>query len=480
MGRITRLFLRLNLASRLFLIVAATTLALSAPSVIADQQQQSNLASEHLSNPNSPQNQDQAVRTNSRTQVSVMAPLSRIQNWNAFAARLATLKANGVDALTTDIWWGIFEAAGDNQFDWSYYLQYAEVVKNSGLKWTPILSFHQCGGNVGDDCNIPIPSWIWGLGSSEEMVYKNEDGQQNLEYVAPFFDGVYPQYAEAMAAFGRTFSRYGDLITKVYISMGPASELRYPSYVNSLGWSYPQRGKLNAHSGAAIDSFRKAMLQRYGDLESINRAWGISLSSIEQIGPPTDGDNFFINGIYTKYGDDFLRWYQGVLESHLDSMLGLANRNLIPQLPNAKLGVKLAGIHWLHNSSLMPRAAEKAAGYYNYRPILERILSHGAELTYTCLEMDDADKWRAPFFSAPKTLVNEMSELARSVGVSISGENALAIQNDRRRYQEIRDVLTRHNYTAFTLLRINNIVDEQGRATGEMAPFREEVIDPLN
>ena len=33
------------------------------------------------------------------------------------------------------MWWGDVEAAGDNQFDWSYYTTYANVVSQSGLKW---------------------------------------------------------------------------------------------------------------------------------------------------------------------------------------------------------------------------------------------------------------------------------------------------------------------------------------------------------
>jgi len=37
--------------------------------------------------------------------VSVMAPLSNIHDWDTFATRLRTLKSNGVDGLTTDIWW---------------------------------------------------------------------------------------------------------------------------------------------------------------------------------------------------------------------------------------------------------------------------------------------------------------------------------------------------------------------------------------
>src|SRR5690606_34907347 len=93
-----------------------------------------------------------------KTQVNVMAPLGRIHDWNTFKTQLATLKNAGVTGLTTDIWWGEFESRGDNQFDWSYYQHYARVLSEAGLEWIPILSFHQCGGNVGDDCNIPLPS----------------------------------------------------------------------------------------------------------------------------------------------------------------------------------------------------------------------------------------------------------------------------------------------------------------------------------
>src|SRR5688572_14033627 len=65
----------------------------------------------------------------------VMAPLTEISDWDAFEANLKTMKKNGVYALTTDIWWGMVERKGDNQFDWSYYEKYAEAVEESGLKW---------------------------------------------------------------------------------------------------------------------------------------------------------------------------------------------------------------------------------------------------------------------------------------------------------------------------------------------------------
>ncbi len=409
--------------------------------------------------------------------VSVMAPLSNIHDWDTFATRLRTLKSNGVDGLTTDIWWGNFERSGDNQFDWSYYKQYARVVEASGLKWIPILSFHQCGGNVGDDCNVPLPSWIWNLAPASEMQYKDERGVVNNEYVAPFYQDIYPQYAEAMNSFSANFQEFSSLIKKVYISLGPAGELRYPSYAPSTGWNYPHRGYLNAYSDAAVRDFRQYLFTKYGSLNAINEAWGIFLNGYDEITPPNDGDNFFINGRGTPYGRDFLSWYQSVLERHLGRMLDLARHHLRPQLgAHIPFGVKLPGVHWLHNSPTMPRAAENAAGMVDYESLLRHIKSEGAHLTFTCLEMDDYNKWNAPFYSAPKTIVNKVSSIANRIGLPINGENAIAINGYPQRYDEIADVLSRYQYESFTLLRINNIVDSWGNPTQEMWPFLDKIV----
>ncbi|MBA4347103.1 MAG: beta-amylase, partial [Microbacterium sp.] len=53
---------------------------------------------------------------------NVMAPLE-VSDWTQFGNQLTTVEAYGVDAVTVDVWWGKVEAAGDNQFNWSYYDQ---------------------------------------------------------------------------------------------------------------------------------------------------------------------------------------------------------------------------------------------------------------------------------------------------------------------------------------------------------------------
>ena len=65
------------------------------------------------------------------------------------------------------------------------------MVAALGLKYQAVMSFHsvralnlassrhrgQCGGNVGDDCDIPLPSWVLSVGQSNpDIWYTDQQG----------------------------------------------------------------------------------------------------------------------------------------------------------------------------------------------------------------------------------------------------------------------------------------------------------------
>src|SRR5690606_10030879 len=121
---------------------------------------------------------------------NAMAPLelTNQSQWNDFQWQLGEAASYGLDGISVDVWWGKVEAAGDNQFDWSYYDQIFGTIINAGLKVVPIMSFHQCGGNVGDDCNIPIPGWFWSQAANQnanisenDLRYRSELGNYSYE-----------------------------------------------------------------------------------------------------------------------------------------------------------------------------------------------------------------------------------------------------------------------------------------------------------
>lgn len=55
--------------------------------------------------------------------------------------------------------WGAVEQQ-PGRYDFSGYRQVLEVVKGLGLKLQAVMSFHACGGNVGDSAQVPLPKWV--------------------------------------------------------------------------------------------------------------------------------------------------------------------------------------------------------------------------------------------------------------------------------------------------------------------------------
>ena len=101
---------------------------------------------------------------------------------------LRILKSRNTTGIMADFWWGIIER-NEKQYDWRGYLQLAEICKELGLKLAIVLSFHRCGGNVGDTCNIPIPSWVRRIGETNPNIYYTDrNGYRLTEYLSSGVD----------------------------------------------------------------------------------------------------------------------------------------------------------------------------------------------------------------------------------------------------------------------------------------------------
>jgi beta-amylase len=89
--------------------------------------------------------------------VFVMMPLDTVRKdgnglnrRRAVEASLAALKSAGVEGIMVDVWWGIAEAEGPGKYNFNGYMELMEMARKNGLKVQAVMSFHQCGGNVGD------------------------------------------------------------------------------------------------------------------------------------------------------------------------------------------------------------------------------------------------------------------------------------------------------------------------------------------
>ncbi|XP_058190174.1 beta-amylase 3, chloroplastic [Rhododendron vialii] len=411
-------------------------------------------------------------KSDSRVPVFVMLPLDTVSYGGhlnkprAMNASLMALKSAGVEGVMVDAWWGLVEKEGPSKYNWEGYAELVKMVQKHGLKLQVVMSFHQCGGNVGDSCSIPLPPWVLEeISKNPDLVYTDRSGRRNPEYISlgcdslPVLGGRTPiqVYSDYMRSFRDTFKDYlGDVIVEIQVGMGPCGELRYPSYPESNGtWRFPGIGEFQCY-----DKYMKASLQ--ASAETLGKTdWGTSgpLDSGQYNQYPEDTAFFRRDGIWNnEYGQFFLKWYSGMLLEHGDRILAAAKG--IFQGTGAKLSGKVAGIHWHYRSR--SHAPELTAGYYNtrhqdgYLPIARMMGKHGVVLNFTCMEMRDGEQPENANCS-PEGLVRQVKMATKAAKIELAGENALE-RYDAGAYAQVLTTSrldSGNGLSAFTYLRLN-------------------------
>ncbi|CAI8589089.1 unnamed protein product [Vicia faba] len=398
--------------------------------------------------------------------VFVMLPLDTVtmgghlNKARAMNASLMALKSAGVEGVMVDAWWGLVEKDGPMKYNWEAYVELVQMVQKHGLKLQIVMSFHQCGGNVGDSCSIPLPPWVLEeIKNNPELVYTDKLGRRNPEYISlgcdsvPVLAGRTPLqvYSDYMRSFRDRFTDYlGNVIIEIQVGLGPCGELRYPSYPETDGtWKFPGIGEFQCY-----DKYMRSSLEASAAAIG-KKEWGTSgpHDSGQYNQYPEDTGFFKREGTWnTEYGDFFLDWYSSKLVEHGEKILVSAKS--VFQTTGAKLSAKIAGIHWHYNAR--SHATELTAGYYNtrfhdgYLPIAQMLAKHGVILNFTCMEMKDREQPDHANCS-PEGLVNQVRMATKIAGGELAGENALE-RYDSSAYGQ---VLSTSGLSAFTYLRIN-------------------------
>ncbi|WMV40216.1 hypothetical protein MTR67_033601 [Solanum verrucosum] len=410
--------------------------------------------------------------SSTKVPVFVMLPLDTISiggNMNkprAMNASLMALKSAGVEGVMVDCWWGLVEKDGPLKYNWEGYDELVKMVQANGLKLQVVMSFHQCGGNVGDSCSIPLPPWVLEeISKNPDLVYTDRSGRRNPEYISlgcdqlPVLRGRTPiqVYTDYMRSFRERFKNYlGDVIVEIQVGMGPCGELRYPSYPESNGtWRFPGIGEFQCY-----DKYMKASLAASADAMG-NESWGRGgpHDSGQYNQFPEETGFFKKDGTWnSEYGQFFLEWYSRKLLEHGDTILASAEG--IFKGTSCKLSGKVAGIHWHYNTR--SHAAELTAGYYNtrnkdgYLPIARMFAKRGVVFNFTCMEMRDGEQPHSANCS-PEGLVRQVKNATRNVGVELAGENALE-RYDGGGYAQVLSTSradSGNGLSAFTYLRLN-------------------------
>ncbi|PPD94308.1 hypothetical protein GOBAR_DD08680 [Gossypium barbadense] len=454
--------------------------------------------------------------------------------------QLRVLKSINVDGVMVDCWWGIVEAHAPQEYNWNGYQRLFQMVRELKLKlqvesnttwylwhafvsrcqlllileyedvdalarrrlgvqyalglespcvlicqtWTQslhvsvvVMSFHECGGNVGDDVCIPLPHWVAEIGrSNPEIFFTDREGRRNPECLSWGIDKervlrgrtAVEVYFDYMRSFRVEFDEFFEdgIISMVEVGLGPCGELRYPSCPVKHGWRYPGIGEFQCYDQYMLKSLRKAAEMRGHSFwaRGPDNA-GSYNSQPHETGFFCDGGDY--NGYYGRF---FLNWYSQVLLNHGDRVLSLAKLAFDGTCITAKK--QLPGIHWWYKAA--SHAAELTAGYYNpcnrdgYTAIATMLQKHGAALSFSCAEhhiLEQQDHLREAL-ADPRGLVWQVLNAAWDVSIPIASENAF-LCHDRVGYNTILDNVKPVNdpdgrhFSSFTYHRLSPLLMER-------------------
>lgn len=411
--------------------------------------------------------------------LTAMAPLLVEQHqWGQFEQQLKTAKQAGVQAINVDVWWGLVQKDSPQSFDWSYYHRLFSTIRKEGLQIAPKLSIHACGGNVGDNVNIPVPEWIWQRRKHGQQIhFVSESGALNRDFVSYWAtDVVIEDYKNFWREFQKEYRHLAPHFSELSISMGASGELHYPSYhghdADQPLARWPHRGLFQAYGPLAERDLQQQMVSRYGTVDALNRAWGTSYRSFLDVRVPyfnnTNALSQALNGPWSDsvMAKDILNWYHDTMVGHARSMMEAAHR--VFQSPLNGMGVplslKIPGIHWdqsgqaeLTNGLLTQEEWKNRSRAYN--SLFSELRSFPGDFSvYTTAAATANTPGPHPPFSRAEDLVRRVEESAMSNGVALKVENALAgdLYNPAA-LSVLETHLDRGNIQGVTLLRVTDV-----------------------
>lgn len=415
----------------------------------------------------------------SAAQLTAMAPLKVAEGeWGRFSEQLRIAKEAGVQAISVDVWWGLVQKDSPRQFNWSYYRRVFNVIRNAGLKVSPIMSTHACGGNVGDDVNIPIPQWVWQKRKNGQPIhFVSEGGGLNKDYVSYWAtDVVLEDYKSFWREFQNEFRHFAPHFSELSISLGASGELHYPAYhghdADNPIARWPHRGAFQAYGPLAERDLQQSMRGLYGSIENLNQSWGSSYSSFFDIRVP-----FFANSAAltealngnlgrSQMGKDILDWYHQTLLKHAQMVTGAAHEvfHTRPHSLKLPLSLKVPGIHWeksgqaeLMNGLLSSSEwHDRSTAYSSLISTLKTV--KGDYSIYTTAAATPNRPGPHPPFSRAEDLVRRVEQVAADQGVSVKVENALASDlYDANSLSLLERHVSRGNIKGVTLLRVSDV-----------------------
>ena len=243
-----------------------------------------------------------------------------------YALMKGVKEGTGVYGVMVDVWWGQVQRAGPLEYNFNGYVEVVEMARSLGLKVQPIASFHACE-------HVSLPPWVYDV-ENEDIFYKDAEGNTMKEYLSwgvddkALFYGrtavqLYADFMEVM--YSKLLRGNTDIITGVHVGLGPAGELRYPSYRQD---SYPNVGAFQCYDVHMLEDLKQHS-QRAGYEDGFAPptnagSYHSNVHEMEYFNPDGDAGPTY----RSAHGKFFLEWYSQRLIDHGARVLAAAKRKI--------------------------------------------------------------------------------------------------------------------------------------------------------
>ncbi|KAG0453258.1 hypothetical protein HPP92_025922 [Vanilla planifolia] len=143
------------------------------------------------------------------------------------------------------------------------------IIREFKLKLQVVMAFHEYGGKESDHIVISLPKWILEIGQdNQDIFFTDREGRRSTECLSWGIDkervlkgrtGV-EVYFDFMRSFRMEFNDLFEegLISAVEIGLGSSGELKYPSFLEKVGWIYPGIGEFQCYDKYMQHHLRRA------------------------------------------------------------------------------------------------------------------------------------------------------------------------------------------------------------------------------
>ena len=248
-----------------------------------------------------------------------------------------SLQAQGGQSWLEWVGWLAVERE-EGKWDWDFFLNDRTTchIHDAGVETLPMPQFP--------------PKWYWeGPQCVPMQCLEHGEKVYCLSLWAPSTLEAYERFLKAMAeAFRHRKHKFDAIRVPITADYG---EGNYPLGI----WAVPP---LHCHAGwwcgdpYARADFRSRMMQRYGTLGALNRAWHTQYGGVAEIGYPGQG-------AVARHVLDFVHWYHDSLTAFAAKTLSLCSRIFPDTTLYCALGGGWPSLHWGMEPSALAKVASK-------------------------------------------------------------------------------------------------------------------------